>query len=273
MNTAHSDLQALIQDAAKKARGKSISKRRRRDPSRPAASWVVPARIDNRIGKAISIVLATIGCSHARDTTGGCTMCSYLLDGIPESPTPEELLHQFQQAMSKIEGEPEPLSVKIYTSGSFLDVDEIPSDVRKKILSLLSSDPRVKQVVLESRPEYATDEVLKEISTILGDKHVEIGIGFESSSDLIRSICINKGFVTHDFEEAVQRASKRNISIRAYVLLKPPFLTERDALLDSIQTIRYLDKVGVSTISINPVTIQKNTLVERLWKRKQYRSP
>ena len=175
--------------------------------------------------------------------------------------------------MSKIEDGPEPLSVKIYTSGSFLDVDEIPSQVRKEILSLLSSDTRVKQVVLESRPEYVTDEVLKEISALLGDRHVELGIGFESSSDLIRSMCINKGFDTHEFEEAVQRASKHKISVRAYVLLKPPFLTERDALLDSIQTIRYLDKIGVSTISINPVTIQKNTLVERLWQQRYYRSP
>jgi hypothetical protein len=200
-------------------------------------------------------------------------MCSYLLDGTPESPTPDELVQQFQHAMSKIDDESEPLSVKIYTSGSFLDVDEIPFEVRKEILTLLSSDTRVKQVVLESRPEYATDDVLKEISALLSDKHVEIGIGFESSSDLIRSICINKGFATHEFEDAIQRASKHDISVRAYVLIKPPFLTEREALLDSIQTIRYLDKIGVSTISINPVTVQKNTLVERLWKNRKYRPP
>jgi radical SAM enzyme (TIGR01210 family) len=128
-------------------------------------------------------------------------------------------------------------------------------------------------VVLESRPEYVTDDVLSEINTSLGDKQVELGIGFESSSDLIRSICINKGFNTQDFEDVVQRASKFNIGIRAYVLLKPPFLTERDALLDSIQTIKDLDEIGVSTISINPVNVQKNTLVERLWQRRQYRPP
>jgi radical SAM enzyme (TIGR01210 family) len=273
MELAYSELQTVIQDAALKARGKSIAKRRRRDLTKPATSWVAPARIDEKIGKAISIVLSTIGCAHARDTKGGCTMCSYLLDGTPESPTSEELIQQFQYAMNTIEDESEPLSVKIYTSGSFLDSDEIPSEVRTELYSILSKDSRVKQVVLESRPEYVTDAALREINTSLGSKKVELGIGFESSSNLIRLICINKGFKTQDFQEAVQRASKYNINVRAYVLLKPPFLTERDSLLDSIRTIKDLDEFGVSTISINPVTIQKNTLVERLWQKRKYRPP
>ena len=273
MDTTHSELQNLIRDASLRARGKSISKRKRRDPTKPAASWVAPARINNEIGKAVSIVLATIGCSHARDAKGGCTMCSYLLDGIPDSPSSEELVQQFQNAMGKLENELEPLSVKIYTSGSFLDSDETPEEVRNEILSMLSSDSRIKQVVLESRPEFVTDETLREISTSLSDKQVEIGIGLESSNDLIRSICINKGFNTQDFEKVVRMTSEYNIGVRAYVLLKPPFLTERDALLDSIQTIRDLDKMSVSTISINPVNVQKNTLVERLWERRLYRPP
>jgi radical SAM enzyme (TIGR01210 family) len=218
-------------------------------------------------------VLATIGCSHARDTKGGCTMCSYLLDGSAESPSSEELIQQFKNAMSKLEDESEPLSVKVYTSGSFLDPVEIPEVVRTEILSILSSEKRVKQVVLESRPEYVTVTILKEISTSLGDKQVEIGIGVESSNDVIRSICINKGFNTQEFEKVVQKASEYKIGVRAYVLLKPPFLTERDSLLDSMKTIQDLDKIGVSTISINPVNVQKNTLVERLWERRQYRPP
>ena len=84
-------------------------------------------------------------------------------------------------------------------------------------------------------------------------------------------MCINKNFDLHAFKEVLKTSRSYNIGIRAYVLLKPPLLTERDALLDALSTIQEAKALGVTTVSLNPVNVQKNTLVERLWFRRKYR--
>jgi radical SAM enzyme (TIGR01210 family) len=98
-------------------------------------------------------------------------------------------------------------------------------------------------------------------------------MGLESISDSVRALCINKNFDLDSFKEAVHLGKQFEMGTRAYVLLKPPFLTERDALLDVQRTIKDAIAVGVTTISLNPVNVQKNTLVESLWKKQQYRPP
>ncbi len=264
---------SAVQTATFNARGKSVTKRRVKNPNRPSAAWTTQSLVGKEKGTALSIVLSTIGCAHARSDEGGCTMCSYLLDGSNTSPTPEELFNQFIEAMRKVEESPAPISVKIYTSGSFLDEEEIPLDARNQILNEIANDNRVKEVVLESRPEYVTKEVLQEVRSILTDQIIELAMGLESSSDSVRALCINKNFDLDSFKEAVHLGKQFEMGTRAYVLLKPPFLTERDALLDVQRTINDAIEVGVTTISLNPVNVQKNTLVESLWKSQQYRPP
>ena len=200
-------------------------------------------------------------------------MCSYLLDGSREQPSSEQLEEQFARAMSKLDGAEGPLSVKLYTSGSFLDPEEVQLSARASILARLRNDQRIQQVVIESRPEFVSDENMIQLRNLLGEREIELGVGLESSSDFIRRICINKGFSTENFRRALETARAHDIGIRAYVLVKPPFLTERDALLDSVKTARDAAAMGVTTVSFNPVNVQKYTLVERMWSKGEYRPP
>jgi radical SAM enzyme (TIGR01210 family) len=200
-------------------------------------------------------------------------MCSYILDGASKTVPAENLVAQFQDAMTSLEGLESPISVKVYTSGSFLDSDEVPLKARSEILRVIAEDKRVNQVVLESRPEYVTDESTATLREILDDRDIEIGIGLESIDDGVRYLCINKGFSLAEFEDALKTGAVHDIGTRAYVLIKPPFLTERDALLDSTQTIIDAAKMGAKTVSVNPVNVQKYTLVERMWSRGAYRPP
>ena len=262
-----------VQQATLQARGRSLSKRKKRDPTRPSAKWIASARVGREQGTALAIVLSTIGCAHARSDSGGCTMCSYLLDGVQEMPTSDQIVAQFNFAMKELETKEAPLSVKIYTSGSFLDDEEIPADARSEILRIIAADERVREVVLESRPEYVNDTTLSIVREALGDRIVEIGMGLESASDTVRTLCINKNFDLQMFKDALKTAKNYNIGMRAYVLLKPPLLTERDALLDAISTVQEARTLGVTTVSLNPVNVQKYTLVEKLWTRGNYRPP
>ena len=54
--------------------------------------------------------------------------------------------------------------------------------------------------------------------------------------------------------------------------MKPPYLNEKDAIEDAVQSA--IDAAPhVDKISINPVNVQKNTVVEKLWFRNEWTAP
>ena len=90
----------------------------------------------------------------------------------------------------------------------------------------------VREIIVESRPEYVKEEVLDEIFEIIGDTLFEVSIGLETSNDYTRLNKINKGFTREDFENAVklmQELKKRknyNIKSKAYIFVKPILISE-----------------------------------------------
>jgi len=60
--------------------------------------------------------------------------------------------------------------------------------------------------------------------------------------------------------------------VKTYLLVKPPFLTEAEAIEDAVRSGHDADPVS-DTISFNPVNIQSRTIVDRLFHRGEYRPP
>jgi radical SAM enzyme (TIGR01210 family) len=97
-------------------------------------------------------------------------------------------------------------------------------------------------------------------------------MGLETSSDTIRKKSINKGFNYEDFERAAKAAHAAGAGVKAYLLLKPLFLTEGEAVADMESSIRDASN-HAELISMNPCTVQRNTELEYYWKRGSYRLP
>jgi len=230
-------------------------------------------KFDGEICKAIVITLKTRGCAWALSEFGGCTVCGYIYDAALK-PVPEDLLlRQFSYAVREIERTNRPVILKIFTSGSFFDEEEIPPPVRHKILEIASKIDNVREVVVETRPEFVTSDVLTECTKILGDKILEVAIGLESSNDDIRMTCFNKGFSWKTFLSAAKIIKENYCRLKVYIFLKPPFLTEMEAIKDAIRSTRDAISAGADTISYNLSTIHRGTLLEYLWKRGEYRPP
>ena len=240
-------------------------KPRKKNFSRPVASWTEKDILKGKIVDTLVIIFRTRGCTWAYKS--GCSMCGYFNDSAWEKVSDEELISQFNIAMEKFKDQK---FVKIFNSGSFLDEKEISKNVRDKILKDLST--KVEKVSFESRPEYITNESIKDIKDILKDKVIEIGIGLETADDEIRKNCINKGFTFKDFKKSVDILKKNNIRLKTYVLIKPPFLTEKESINDAIDTVKKI-KDFTDVISFNPCNVQKKTVVEYLWKKNIYRPP
>ncbi len=89
--------------------------------------------------------------------------------------------------------------VKLYTSGSFLDPNEIPLEVRDRILSAFEG---AKRVLFESRPEFVTPEVLKELPD-----HSAVALGLESANDTVLRCSVRKGFGVKDYVRAADAST------------------------------------------------------------------
>ncbi|HIH74909.1 MAG TPA: archaeosine biosynthesis radical SAM protein RaSEA [Methanosarcina sp.] len=235
----------------------------------PAASWTGTDLVDGVQTKTLTVIFKSAGCRWGK--AGGCTMCGYVYDCASEPPTLEDYESQLAKAMRKAEKFSE-FMVKIFTSGSFLDEQEVPHEARDSILKILAGDSRVIKVLVETRPNYVTEENIQACIGILKGKPFELAFGLETSSDKIRKDSINKGFTFQDFVRAAETAKKHNVTVKAYLMLKPLFLSEKQAMEDIIRSIDdaapYAD-----TISINLCNVQKGTLVESLWEKGQYRPP
>ena len=236
------------------------------DPSYPSTTFTQPDRWEGEEVPAFVVILRTRGCRWALG--GGCTFCGYVNDSFIRKIEPTELVEQFKHGLERYNGEP---IVKIYTSGSFFDPYEVAEEAQVGIAALVPAT--VKKLNVEAQAPDVTHERAAAIRKALnpGTK-LEVGVGLESANPVVARFSVNKEFFLADYENAAAVAKANGASLKAYTMVKPPFLTEREAIDDCLATAR-LAGPHSSTVSFNPMNIQKNTLVERLWKRGEYRPP
>ncbi|MDD1685218.1 MAG: archaeosine biosynthesis radical SAM protein RaSEA [Methanoregula sp.] len=236
---------------------------------KPLASWRGKERYEGDLLECLTVIFKSGGCSYA-----ACRMCSYRHERYPDA-TCDALLFHLRSQLSWVMDQYDPEEyrmVKIFTSGSFFDPREVPP----AFLSDVAFAFRGRLVIAETRPEFVIEEAIIPFIEALDDGSwktpLYCAIGLETSSDFIREKCINKGFTFRDFMDAAHRAKKAGAGVKAYLLLKPLFVTEGEALADMktsiADTIPYADM-----ISMNPCTVQRNTELEYYWKRGAYRPP
>jgi radical SAM enzyme (TIGR01210 family) len=231
---------------------------------RPAACWEGQDRYGTEILPSLTIILKTSGCRHDR-----CRMCSYRHERYPGGE--DLVVDQLRWVQEHYEIQKLAM-VKIYTSGSFFDLCEVPAGATRYAAELFAG----KLVVTETRPEYVDtgrlEEFISRIDTGVHKTPLTVAIGLETVTDAIREKSIDKGFSWDDFLEAMGKARKAGAGIKAYLLHKPLFLTEAEAKDDMKRSIRTLEGIA-DAVSMNPCTIQKNTELEYYWQRGAYRPP
>lgn len=238
---------------------RSVNYKTRLDMSQPVTVWRSHDLLDGFKTASFTIILRTVGCRWNR-----CTMCGYASEGAPA--TAEDLVAQFERAVQR--SSPEVQMFKIYTSGSFLDPLEMPERARDEILRRLEA-LGIKRLIIESRPEYITPESVEACQSHL---ETEFAIGLETTNDLIRQHIIRKGFSFADFVAASEVVHRQGGRVKAYLLQKPPLLSEGEALRDAIASAR-MARDYADVLSLNLCNVQRNTQVERLWERGEYRPP
>lgn len=236
---------------------------------KPLACWRGKERHGSELVDCLTIIFKSGGCSWSK-----CRMCSYRHERYGEQDC-GALLSRLRAQLAWVmreHADGEYRMVKIFTSGSFFDPAEVPPQFLADIASVF----RGKLLIAETRPEYINKETLASFIEVLDDGSHKVplycAIGLETSNDFIREKCINKGFTFADFTKAAATARSAGAGVKAYLLHKPLFLTEREALEDMQSTIRDILPCA-DLVSMNPCTVQRNTELEYYWKRGAYRPP
>jgi hypothetical protein len=245
-------------------------KQRTYDPHEPTRVWLDEDNTPDGVVRSLTIILNTGGCRWAR--AGGCTMCGYVAESVEGgSVSHAALMDQIDACLDHEADEAEERSplVKIYTSGSFLDEREVPAETREAIAETFADRERI---VLESLPDFVDREKLADFTE--RGLETDVAIGLETATDRVRRDCVNKYFEFADFEAACAEAVAAGAGVKAYLLLKPPFLTESEAVADMTSSIRRCASVeGCHTVSMNPTNVQRYTMVDELYFRGGYRPP
>jgi radical SAM enzyme (TIGR01210 family) len=230
-----------------------------KNPKEYVSCWSEKELLDGEVVDSLVMILRTRGCAWA--LSNGCSMCGYINDATQKQVDEKDIMHQFEKAMEHFSSHK---VVKIYTSGSFFDEQEITRALQDKILQILAE--KTEKIVVESRPEFITAEILK------GKEKLEVALGLESANDEVLKNSINKGFLFKDYKKTAQMLNDLGVGVRTYLLIKPPFLSEKDSIDDAVKSAERISEY-TQTISFNPVNIQKFTLIERLWRNNEYRPP
>ncbi len=232
------------------------------DPREIISTWTEKDLLDGKVVDAWVIIFRTRGCYWAH--ASGCSMCGYVNDTAVDV-SDADLRHQLDSVLSRHRDQP---MVKVYTSGNFFDDHELSPDSRRAVLEGLGD--RCDKVIVETLSHMIRREQVEEAMTSVD--HLEVAFGLESTNDRVLRYGVNKmwGLKEHARAAALVRAAGG--TVKTYLLVKPPFLTEKEAIEDAVQSGHDADPHS-DTISFNPVNVQRNTLVDHLFKRRQYRPP
>jgi radical SAM enzyme (TIGR01210 family) len=238
------------------------------DPHEPTRVWIDEDNTPDGVRESLTIILNTGGCRWAR--AGGCTMCGYVAESVEGGTVAHDALMDQLDACLAHEREhaddPCPL-IKIYTSGSFLDEREIPAETRRAIAATFGDRERI---VVESLPDFVERERLADFTE--QGLAVDVAVGLETATDRVRHDCVNKYFDFADFIDASEQAREAGAGIKAYLLMKPPFLAESEAVADMISSVERCAEYA-HTVSMNPCNVQRHTMVEELYHGGGYRPP
>lgn len=237
------------------------------DPDEPTRVWIDEDLTPAGVKDSLTIILNTGGCRWAR--AGGCTMCGYVAESVKGGTVSHDsLVSQLDSALAHEESEGAACGmIKIYTSGSFLDEREVPEETRELIAETFADRDRV---VVESLPDFVSSEKLASFR----DRGItlDVAIGLETATDRVRHDCVNKYFEFSDFVAASEEATATGSGVKAYLLLKPPFLTEQESITDAVSSVEACAEYA-HTVSVNPTNVQRFTMVEQLFWEDGYRPP
>jgi radical SAM enzyme (TIGR01210 family) len=173
-----------------------------------------------------------------------CLMCDLWKNTTDDTVPPGAIPKQIAWALEQM---PEVKHIKLYNSGSFFDTKAIPEDEYTEIANLL----RLREtVIVESHPAFINERCLKFRDLLKPELNVAIGLETIQPRMLKK---LNKRMTLDEFRNSVGFLKEHGISSRAFILLRPPFVSETEGIYWAEKSIDFAFNAGVECCTVIPV--------------------
>jgi len=209
------------------------------DPQRPYG-WLVEKEctISGKIEDTGIIFLTNRECPFH------CLMCDLWKNTTDESVAIGSIPKQIELALVQM---PDVKHLKLYNNGSFFDGRAIPEEDYKEIASLLKN---LETVIVESHPRLINEKCLNFRDMLRPELNVALGLETVNPEILKK---LNKQMTAEDFRNSVSFLTNHGIHSRAFILLRPPLLSESDGIYWAERSIDFAFNSGVECCTIIPV--------------------
>ena len=178
-----------------------------------------------------------------RECPWKCLMCDLWKNTTPDTVPLAAIPAQIHHALSRLGLA---RHVKLYNSGSFFDPKAIPIEDYPAIATLLES---YDQVIVESHPALLGASCLQFRNLLKGS--LEVAMGLETSHPEVLSR-LNKRMTAQQFKDGARWLIENHISLRVFVLIKPPFLNDTEAAYWAERSIDFAFDSGATVVSLIP---------------------
>jgi len=167
--------------------------------------------------------------------------------------------------------------VKLYNASNFFDPRAVPASDYEDIAAAIDDerdhDERaevVEQVIVESHPSLIGERVERFLEALDG-RRLEVAMGLETVHPAALD-ALNKRMTTDDFANAANILRRLGVSLRAFVLIAPPFVPREEQDEWLLASVAFAVECGASVISLIP-TRGGNGAMEALAAQKLFCEP
>jgi archaeosine synthase beta-subunit len=178
-----------------------------------------------------------------RECPWRCLMCDLWKNTLAETVRAGAIPAQIEYALARLPGS---RHIKLYNSGSFFDPRAIPVADYPAIAAQLTPFERV---IVESHPALIDKNCLRFRDLISGRLEVAMGLETVHPGVLPR---LNKSMTLEQFSEAAELLRKNAIDLRVFILVKPPFLREAEALPWAQRSLDFAFQCGAAAATLIP---------------------
>ena len=229
------------------------------NPSEPYSFFLEQERtFDGRIVDSGGILLANKECPWH------CLMCDLWKHTLRSTVHLGAIPGQIDYALARWPNRPAQL--KLYNSGSFFDPAAIPVADYPAIAQRVTFAERV---IVESHPRLIGDKALQLQALLRGSLEVAMGLETVHPDILPR---LNKRFTLDQFALSTAFLRRHQISVRAFVLVQPPFLQPHEAIEWAVKSTEFAFSCGVHVVSLIP-TRPGNGALDRLVESGEFTPP